>query len=416
MSSPGKYSTSVLSTTFHPDGEILSAGGWQNTKVWCTKGDKLLRVISGHTQSVHKTTFSSDGSFLASGDNGGEIKVWRLNDGVCIGSFKGEAYAVSSLAFSNDGKFLAGGSYKRITLWNLLSGSLHRTMEVHNDYVMSLAFSPAGDILLSGGKDGTIKIWQVSDGKLLYSENGHKGVVNSLAFSPDGKFFASGGDDKFINIWRTKDAIILQTLEGHSASVLSLTFSPNGLYLASGGADGLVYLWERDADVASQIKQYLIQLGLSAASYFEQIQPVIDSLTQYFELAYKTPRINLPSVIPFLQQAVLQLHNIEVSPYIAHIHQNFLEVLDFSIKGLISFSQNLHRGAETTIASLLELWSLLSEGKEVEAVLLMSKQPGLHTSIKTGEPEFALAMQVSMWVVAVSSTLEYLARLANLIF
>ena len=58
---------------------------------------------------------------------------------------------------------MASGSYDNtIKLWDVKTRELITTLEGHQDWVFSLAFSPNGNILLSASNDKTIRIWQIN--------------------------------------------------------------------------------------------------------------------------------------------------------------------------------------------------------------------------------------------------------------
>jgi WD40 repeat protein len=74
----------------------------------------------------------------------------------------------------------------------------------HSDFVLSVAFSPNGQLLASGGKDGFVILWDVEQGSLLRKlRDGHTELVASVAFSPDGTRLASSSADGTLCLWGT---------------------------------------------------------------------------------------------------------------------------------------------------------------------------------------------------------------------
>jgi WD40 repeat protein len=68
--------------------------------------------------------------------------------------------------------------------------------------------------------------------------------VLSVAFSPDGQLLASGSGDTSIVLWDTESSrVIGQPLHGHTDWVNTIAFSPDGNYMVSGGRDAQVIKW-----------------------------------------------------------------------------------------------------------------------------------------------------------------------------
>jgi WD40 repeat protein len=67
----------------------------------------------------------------------------------------------------------------------------------HNDWIVSVAFSPDGSKIISGSDDKTIRVWDASTGiEMLPPLRGHDHTFLSVAFSPDGSKIISGSGDK----------------------------------------------------------------------------------------------------------------------------------------------------------------------------------------------------------------------------
>ena len=52
--------------------------------------------------------------------------------------------------------------------------------------MITVQYSPKGDLIASGSLDNNVKIWNSKTGENLKTFEGQSGYVNSVAFSPDG--------------------------------------------------------------------------------------------------------------------------------------------------------------------------------------------------------------------------------------
>lgn len=163
--------------------------------------------------TAQSIAFSPDGRMLAGAFSGGEIRLWNAHTkrelrGIALAGHKGDA---NSLAFSPDGLILAsGGSDKVIKLWNPRTGEHLHTLSGHTEAISSLTFSPDGQFLVSGSFDEKIKCWHPSTGELLhtidlegpdsYLEESENWVL-SVALSPDGNLLAAGCNGGNMYLW-----------------------------------------------------------------------------------------------------------------------------------------------------------------------------------------------------------------------
>ena len=161
---------------------------------------------------------------------------------------------VLSVVYSPDGEVLASGSGDRtVKLWAVNAlwledmGLVQRniaTFEGHTKKVNSIAYSPDGKILASGSDDTAIKLWDVNTQRNIATFEGHTAWVHSVAYSPDGKTLASGSDDKTVKLWDVNTQRNIATFEGHTRKVNSIAYSPDGKILASGSDDKTFKLWD----------------------------------------------------------------------------------------------------------------------------------------------------------------------------
>ena len=152
---------------------------------------------------------------------------------------------VLSLAFSPDGQLLAiGDTNMEVHLYRVKDGSRSLSYQGHICRVWSIAFSPDGKTFVTGSGDKTVKLWDTQTGECLKTFAGHSGYGCWAAFSPDGKYLVSGSLDKRLKLWDVASGECLRTLKGHQGYILSVAFSSDGSTIASGSMDGSIKLWD----------------------------------------------------------------------------------------------------------------------------------------------------------------------------
>ena len=73
------HKQSVFSVSVHPTLPIAASGGEDEMGyLWNIQDGELIARLSGHTDSVSRTAFSSDGALIATGGMDGKVRVWRL--------------------------------------------------------------------------------------------------------------------------------------------------------------------------------------------------------------------------------------------------------------------------------------------------------------------------------------------------
>lgn len=126
--------------------------------------------------------------------------------------------------------------------------------KLFGDFVMALAFSPAGRYFAAGGEDPFVAVFDTrtrrriarlpqpryvpSDDRLLA---GKRGGVWSLAFAPDERAIAVGGADDAVRLFALPSGEAIRALQGVPRP-LDLAWSPDGTMLAVTSGTG-IQLW-----------------------------------------------------------------------------------------------------------------------------------------------------------------------------
>ena len=126
---------------------IVSANYDENVlKMWNMDLEPTQTLV-GHEQNLWSVAVHPNSTMIVSGNDGGEVKVWKEGEG--------EKWACT------------------------------KTLKDHADEVRTVVFSPNGELLATGSKDKTIKVYSVAnDFSCIHTLEEHTRIINSLSPSP----------------------------------------------------------------------------------------------------------------------------------------------------------------------------------------------------------------------------------------
>ena len=208
---------------------------------------------------------SSDGHFLAGGDNNGVINIWNTAT-ADLELQLNKASGILSLAFSPDRNTLAVGLAKSAsetsdTVW-LYDVRAHTARRSFGDKsTLALAWSTDGRWCAAGLDDGSVLLVDAATFSGPQRISPSTSPVAALAFHPSGFFLASAHSDKRIILSKLPTGEKLFTFEPalppnpfFPRVVEEIAFDPSGSRLAADYAEGDVRLWDTSALAKSLAK------------------------------------------------------------------------------------------------------------------------------------------------------------------
>ena len=205
---------SVYSLAWSLDGKKIAAGVMNTIKIWDVTTGSNIMTIKCHSEAITSVSWSPDGSKLASGTPGidGYVDIWNSNTGVNIKNVSFTTTSWTSVAWSPNGKNIAFASMNLIVIWDYMTNENDTTLiwqngrwnpdtKWYNASILSIAWSPDGNMLACGDDLGKIGIWDITTDINIKNLTGHTNIVHSLAWNPDGSKLASGSGDYTIKIW-----------------------------------------------------------------------------------------------------------------------------------------------------------------------------------------------------------------------
>jgi WD40 repeat protein len=296
-------SNNYIQPALSPDRIRLVFGGYEDgqAQVWSVTDNKPLFTLIGHTSMVMASSFSPDGSQIATASIDGTVRLWNSQDGSQFAVLSGHTGTVRLILFSPDGtKLISVGDDSTLRLWDTSNGKLVKIIEMQtgNWVANTIAFGPDGNVLIATGcpysdcpakgggdlrrvnlEDGTVTIlinqpvysatftpdqngfaiWslqgkqsgQVNQGQfqpqITYTSPLGNGVLMGTAISPDGQLFFSG-NGYGLHVWNAVSGEMVALCKGSGSSYGSMWVTLDQKLILIAQFNGLMSLWGIPSD------------------------------------------------------------------------------------------------------------------------------------------------------------------------
>ena len=261
------------------DDKILASGGKDKTiKLWdithwfdmrdyagkTLKGKNiLLKNLKGHKRTVTCLIKIND-DIIASGSKDCTIKIWDIQEKICLATLGSHTKKVSSLLSIDTSRFVSGGEDKTIHLWNI-----SRLMLQNNDNdsnaaeeeediipyailktktrgeIASLTKLDDNIIALGNANSHSVELWDIDSEYCLGEiEDAHSTNINKI-LKINKKIFATSAFNE-VKFWRIDTTSLIKSYEinaNNKSSSVNDIIMPDAITLAYASQNGSIAFW-----------------------------------------------------------------------------------------------------------------------------------------------------------------------------
>jgi len=280
------HKEAILDVAFSPNGKYLaSVSGDKTLRFWDLHVEAPLKTVDKvHLHAVLICSWSPSGDFIATGDEGGLIVVWKGLDHEIVSKCEGHKKFITGLSWEplhknmNCDRLASSSKDMTLKIWNVLNGNCMVTTSMHKNCITKVLWG-GQDLIYTTSEDRTIKVWDKT-GKIQKDLRSHGHWVNCISCNTvfalrtgcndftlktyetkekmqevalekyeklKGKGderIVTGSDDCSLYMWTpsnsTKPTV---RLLGHQQPVNHVQFSPNAQYIISASFDKSLRLW-----------------------------------------------------------------------------------------------------------------------------------------------------------------------------
>lgn len=241
-------------------------------------------VYRGHSAPVTAAKFSPAGTYVASGDTKGKLRIWAYDHEEHLPKIELQVLAgpIRDISWDFEGKRIViigegmqSPENAKVVQWD--TGVKCGDLGAHaRKKGSSCAFRPCRPMRIAtgGAEDATVLFHKgppfqrvVGDG--IVSEKCHeRGAIHSLRYNKDGSMLASVGTDGNVCFYDGKDMQLMKKVEKvHKSSIYSCAWNRDGTHLLTCGADGFARLIEATSgEVVHEWDVASVQLGEEQSS------------------------------------------------------------------------------------------------------------------------------------------------------
>eukprot|EP00993_Chasmostoma_nieuportense_P006562 NODE_719_length_1920_cov_94.894032_g667_i0.p1 GENE.NODE_719_length_1920_cov_94.894032_g667_i0~~NODE_719_length_1920_cov_94.894032_g667_i0.p1 ORF type:complete len:608 (+),score=143.56 NODE_719_length_1920_cov_94.894032_g667_i0:44-1825(+) len=213
-----------------------------------------IKLYTQHTAPVTVAKLSPSTYYCASGDRGGNVRIWATNNEDLTLKLETRPVTgpVRDIAWSPDSQrvVVVGDSKERfVSAFLFDTGATVGEFSGHSKQVISCDFKPSRPFrIATGSEDMQVNFYEGPPFKFTKSFKEHTNYVNCVRYRPDGAVLLSVGSDKKAYLFDGKTGESVGELKvDHSGSIYSCSWAADGKKVLTTSADKTCKLWDMDS-------------------------------------------------------------------------------------------------------------------------------------------------------------------------
>lgn len=244
-----KHTNHVLSCDLSKDGKLAVTGGQDDRAyVWQTNDGEIVFECTGHKDSVTEAKFNFDCQLIATGDMGGLVQVWNVNEKKLIWCNEGDD--IHWLIWHHSANvILSGTKTGYVFMWSIPQGACKVMPSPGSDSISGKLLND-GKRCAVGYENGIIKLWDLksSTTTMEFKEN----IISFIEVNGNNTLLASAPDGY---IYKLTDGKIISDLNIYDP-IESIVFNDELNLLIVGDTGGILYIW----DISKFVMRYSLNL------------------------------------------------------------------------------------------------------------------------------------------------------------